>query len=93
MASIDAGDLRRTLQRKVGATEDTQRRHIFYKIRVGGVLVRTTMLSHGAAGQIGQPLLGQIARQLGISSQELVELVSCTMTSDRYFEIIEAAGG
>ncbi|MCO5202040.1 MAG: hypothetical protein M9925_10105 [Chloroflexi bacterium] len=89
--AIDTGDLLRTLRAKVGADEDPQRRHIWFKVRVGGVVVRTTMVSHGGPRQIGQPLLGRIARQLGLTAPQLEALVQCTLSADEYHWLITAS--
>lgn len=85
---MDTSDLLRSLRAKVGAEEDPQRRHIWFKVRVGGVVVRTTMVSHGGPGQIGQPLLGKIARQLGLTTAQLEALVRCTLSADEYYGLI-----
>lgn len=90
--AINATDLLRTLRSKVGAEESPQRRHIWFKIRIDGVVVRTTMVSHGGARQIGQPLLGKIARQLGVSTRQLEELVQCTLSAEAYFELLRNDG-
>jgi hypothetical protein len=86
--AIATGDLLRTLRAKVEAEEDPHRRHIWFKVRVDGVVVRTTMVSHGASRQIGQPLLGKIARQLGLATVQLEALVQCTLTANEYYRLI-----
>lgn len=86
--AIETGDLVRTLRSKVGAEEDRQRRHIWFKVRAGGIVVRTTMVSHGTSGQIGQPLLGKVARQLGLTAGQLEALVQCTLSAEEYSELI-----
>lgn len=86
--AIETGDLVRTLRSKVGAQEDRQRRHVWFKVRAGGVVVRTTMVSHGARGQIGQPLLGKMAHQLGLTVGQLEALVQCTLSAADYYELI-----
>jgi hypothetical protein len=89
--AIDTGDLLRTLRAKVEAEEDPRRRHIWFKVRVGGVVVRTTMVSHGGSRQIGQPLLGKGARQLGLTAPQLEALVQCTLRADEYYRLIAAS--
>ncbi len=91
--AVDTGDLLRTLRVKVGAEENEQRRHLWFKVRVDGVVVRTTMVSHGGARQIGQPLLGKIARQLGLTTRQLEELIQCTLSAEHYFDIVREARG
>lgn len=91
--AIDTGDLVRTLRSKVGAEEDPQRRHIWFKVRVNGVVVRTTMVSHGGSCQIGHPLLGKIARQLGLTAAQMEALVQCTLSADEYYQLIAQSEG
>lgn len=85
---VDSGDLVRTLRSKVGADEDRQRRHIWFKVRIGGVVYRTTMVSHGGSRQIGQPLLGRIARQLGLTTGQLQALIDCSLSAESYYQIV-----
>ncbi len=86
--AVDTSDLLRTLRSKVKAEEDPQRRHVWFKVRLGGVVVRTTSVSHGGSGQIGQPLLGRMARQLGLTSRQLEELVVCTLDAHTYYQMV-----
>ena len=85
--AIETSDLLRALRHKVNADESPQRSHIWFKIRVGGDVVRTVSVSHGAAKQIGQPLLGRMAKELGVSSRQLEELVSCTLDAPTFYQI------
>ena len=89
--AIDTGNLVRTLRSKLGAEEDSQRRHIWFKVRVDGVVARTTMVSHGGPRQIGQPLLGKIARQLGLTAPQLEALVQCSLSAGEYYRIISGS--
>ena len=91
--AVEVSDLIRALKAKLGAEEDVQRRHVFYKLRRGELLLRTTSLSHGLRGTIGQPLLGLIAKQLGLTTRELEELVACTLSAEAYFILIAPASG
>ncbi len=89
MAAITRADLLSTLRTKVDAEEDPQRRHNWFKVKVGGVLYATTMVSHGGSSEIGQPLLGKVARQLRLSSSQLTALVSCELDREAYYRLLE----
>ncbi|MBI5242272.1 MAG: hypothetical protein HY922_01155 [Elusimicrobia bacterium] len=52
-----------------------------------------TKVSHGSDYEIGDNLLGQMKKQLGLrSSREVQGLCDCTLSLDRYNEILRELG-
>lgn len=50
-----------------------------------------TKVSHGEK-QIGDKLLGLMARQVQLSRREFLELVDCSLSQDEYLAILRAKG-
>lgn len=88
MAAVQRSELVGCLTTKIHAEQDDSRRHIWFTVRIGGVVHATTMVSHGSERQIGQPLLGRIARQLGITTNQLIDLVSCSLSEHAYYQLL-----
>ena len=83
-------ELRRIFLNKCRA-EQSQKDHNRYIFRVRGRIYARTMVSHGQH-EIGKALVGTIARQIGLSSRELRELVACTFSEDDLYARLEEAG-
>ena len=83
---MDYRDLRRELLKKAHAAEDRRGDHVHFFIEVDGKDYRATKISHGATGQIGQPLEGMIARQLRLSTTQLRDFVECPLDGDAFLE-------
>ena len=72
-----------------GFRRELDGKHIryFYNARV------FTHISHGMMGTaIGPPLLAQMARQLRLTKKQFLELIDCTMTEEKYREILADKG-
>ena len=91
MAALKKQDLRRTFSGKCKAEEDTKGDHVWYVFRVGDAVYAKTKVSHGR-GDLGRPIAARIARQVGLTQDELRELVSCNYTSANFHANLAASG-
>ncbi len=92
MASLDKRDLSSALTGKLGAEEIAKRDHAWFVLRINGVAYAATKLSHGSEKQIGQPILGRIARQLGLTTAQLLAVVGCSIESGTYYSLLARQG-
>jgi hypothetical protein len=87
MAVFKVRKVRRALVNKLQAEEE-YRTHIAYLVfDDNGILLGETYISHGAT-EIGDPLVGQMARQLNISLPLWRDIIHCPKGRAEY--IIEA---
>lgn len=62
--------------------------HHFFRLHIDGKKqIISTKVSHGER-EIGDPLLGKMARQIGLSRRDFLQLVDCPLTFDRYVELL-----
>ena len=74
--------LQSALVGKCGADEDRGRDHAWYTFHVEDGVYATTKISHGGGGNdIDRGGVARIARQRGLTQNELGDLVSCRMTA------------
>lgn len=86
----DAREVGTNLERKGFTT--SQGDHVFYRLFVNGKNTGIrTKISHGER-EIGDGLLGQMAKQTCLVKKEFLELVDCPMTSERYLELLRERG-
>lgn len=79
-------EIRQGLERK-GFRLDEGRKHVhfLYEDLAGRLTTTRTMLSHGASGDdISDPLVGKMARQLGLSRKQFIELVDCSLSRNDF---------
>ena len=79
----------RALRNKIGFDRE-ERRHRVYLLRVGGVTVAQTLMSHGSR-ELDRNLVGRMARQLGLTSRQFRDLVNCPMTRQEFFALLGLA--
>lgn len=94
-ASLNSSDLERALRQKLRCRVNESANHIRCEVYTDeGVLVARTMLSHSWHGRntpIGANMLSKIKRELYLPSvSDLIDLVSCGLTRERYLEIVLA---
>jgi hypothetical protein len=66
--------------------------HTFYQLSVDGrKTVINTKISHGEK-EIGDPLLGIMARQLRLSKRSFLELVDCPLSLLEYIRLLRENG-
>ena len=86
MPSVNTGDLAACLLAKLRAVELPGDHRVFEVYDDNGRLVARTKLSRSWRGTtpIGPPMLTLIARQLGVTSSQLADLVRCTLGREDY---------
>lgn len=90
MPTLTKQELRSTFGRKCGA-EEVVRDHVWFFFRVGDTVFARTKVSHGR-GDVDVRIVGRIARQIGLSRGQLVDLVSCRMTAEAFYANLEDTG-
>lgn len=83
---LDAADVRAALVAK-GMTADESHHTMFRKLGPRGQPVITRM-SHNSK-QIGDGLILLMARQCGLQRAEFVRLVECTLSAEKWDELID----
>ena len=67
-------------------------RHQIYILRFGGKQVARTLISHGVR-EIGDDLMAVMARQMGITSPELKEIIAGKMARENYYRLLKERVG
>lgn len=84
-------DIIRSLQAK-GYESVPARKHIKFSLVIDGVRGElTTMVSHGEK-EIGDKLVGKMAREVALSAGEFKSYVDCEMTKEHYTELLRTKG-
>lgn len=81
----DRDDIEAALLRK-GFQKDNGDHHYFiYWNLAGKKTMKKTKMSHGSSYKtIGDPLLGKMAKQVGLTKKSFLELVDCTLDQVGY---------
>lgn len=80
---IESGLLRKGFRR-------SERHHTYYFLYVDGLKTSIrTKISRGER-EYGEPLLGQMSKQLGLDRQQFHELVTCPMSAEDYRQHLAA---
>mgnify|MGYP000044160715 CR=1 FL=1 len=66
-------------------------KHQIYVLKVGGRQVARTLISHGTK-EIGDSLLSRMARQIGITRPQLMDILDGTLTREDYLRLLEEQG-
>ncbi len=86
----DARDIIRGLTQK--GFVQAQGDHHFFRLYIDGKKQTIlTKVSHGER-EIGDNLLGKMARQVGLTRRSFLDLVDCPLTLDRYIQLLRDAG-
>lgn len=81
----DRKDIDAALQRKGFVHEDGDHHYYVYHNLSGKKTIKKTKMSRGTKHKtIGDNLLGQMARQLGLTKASFLELVDCTLDQKGY---------
>lgn len=86
----DAIDIIRGLNQK-GFFQAEGDHHFFRLYIEGKKQIIRTKVSHGVR-EIGDNLLGTMARQIGLSRRDFLQLIDCPLSLDRYVEILRESG-
>ena len=89
MGVVKARELASALKRK-GFTEDKKRDHYFYFLHYNGKKSAIyTKISHNES-DIRSQLCSQIAKQMKLTSEQLIEFVDCALDAERYIKLLIA---
>lgn len=91
---VPSPELRAALTGKLGFAQSGSGRgpHEKFVLKRDGTYLAHTQVPRGRA-DIGDPLLGMIARQLGVTRRELYGVVDCTMDQESYIRRLEDSSG
>lgn len=79
----------KALQRKGFQSHEGDHHYFIYHNLAGQKTMKKTKMSHGTGHKtVGDPLLGQMARQVGLSKAKFLELVDCTLDQSGYEAIV-----
>jgi hypothetical protein len=76
-------ELRRTLQKKLGAQHEKGTKHDFWHVYCGETYVGKVKDVHGD-GEVRNHERGHVARGLNISEHDLRDMVACTFSRDDF---------
>jgi len=78
-------DIESALERKGFQRREGDHSRFVYHTTDGKKTPIRTMTSHGSGGRsIGDPLLGQMARQCHLTKSDFLDLVDCPLDRDRF---------
>lgn len=80
----------RVLRKSLGF-ERRMGKHKVYFLKVGRRVVAQTLISHGSK-EISDSLLSSMARQMGITRRQLMDLIDGKLTREDYFNLLREQG-
>jgi len=86
---LDYRRFQSALTTKASADEDRKRNHIYFYAVIKGKRHRITKISHGAKGQVSKSRMGDFARQMHLSNQQLQQFVECSLSRDEWIKLWE----
>ena len=90
MASLKVSDIERSLRGKGFEKDEGAKHTIYVLIHEGKKTPIFTFASRGAgAKEVGDSLIGPMARQLKIKKQEFHQLIECTLTGEGYVSLLK----
>lgn len=85
---IDAALVKKGFQKETG----DHFYYIYWNLE-GKKTIKKTKMSHGSSHKtIGDPLLGTMARQIGLTKKSFLELVDCTLDQAGYEKTVFLSG-
>lgn len=85
MASVkNQNEVEAGLERKGFKRSNTD--HRYYILYINEKREAATFLSHGKNQDIRAPLLGAMAKELGITKSEFVDLIECPLSTEEYLD-------
>ena len=82
-------DVEAALSRKFNFVCIRTKPHVQYELRLEGIQAVRTHVSHGNKADIGDKLLGRIARELRVKTLFLKGMVSCSNSRDDYYALLK----
>lgn len=67
------------------------RKHRVYVLEIGGREVARTLISHGTR-EITDRMMGVMARQMGITSSQLMDIVNGRLDREAYYQLLREKG-
>lgn len=90
--ALKVRDIARSLCRK-GFTEVSGKSHrVFWYVDGTGAGRIQTMVSRSSRGEVGAPLISDMARQCRLARGEFVALIDCSLTRDAYRQKLRERG-
>jgi len=91
MARLESSDVDRALRFKMHAVRKDKADWYYIICNDDGVAISSTSISKGSKETLRDGRVRDMARQLGLdTSQQLVELVRCSLSREKALEIMEA---
>ena len=95
MGTLERAEVERALSHKGFKRDDEKKSHRYYRLFVNGKKTDVfTKVSHGSDRKyktLGDPLVGQMARQLKISRTDLAKLIECSLNEAGYVALVRQA--
>ena len=86
---VEAGLVRKGFQpTKPGADH----RYLVYVTRAGKKARASTKTSHGKGFDLSDSLIGQMARQCGLTKGQFLDLLDCPLSREGYEELLKQGG-
>jgi hypothetical protein len=86
MTTFKAMDIEQALTKK-GFSLDTSHHKMFWYYSAGKKTSIRTRVSHGI-DEYGDSLIGQMARQVGLTKAQLSSFITCTLSAEQYQAIL-----
>lgn len=85
MSSLQRAAIETALSKKGFVREERDHSYFWFLDEHGQRTAINTKTSHGSGyREIGDPLLGQMAEQIGLKKREFVEFVRCNLSLEKY---------
>jgi len=82
MVSLNQDEIEAGLKRK--GFQQSNNKHKYYHLYLNGKKEASTYVSHGKNQDLSQKLLGLMAKELGISIKDVVDLIKCPLSTEEY---------
>jgi hypothetical protein len=80
VSALSQDEIEAGLERKGFCRSHTD--HRYFILYVNGKKEAATFLSHGKNQDVGAPLLNAMAKELGLTTKEFIDLVKCPMSTE-----------
>lgn len=85
--AVSSRTVRRALTSKLGFQEDRSASHPVFEFVRAGEVVAVTHISHGATGRdVGDAIIGLMARQLNVSAPLLRGAIGCSVSRESFLD-------
>jgi len=84
---VDIREVDRVFRRKLGASKDKQRDHIYFYLEYQGVEYTVGKLSHSWKGSLNDDQISMLARKLLLKKSEFEQFCACDIPTSEMIEI------